>query len=164
MAVSSLIKGRNVDLYVERSGVWVLRACATSCSMELTQELIPVATRDTGFEEDFEPGFNGCSLSFDGMITIDVLGKWQMEDDIANLRVKNHVMIKMENGLGDTLAYDMLALTTNIINTGDVEGWATYSVSMTRCGEMTKVRVINGGLVDSFGNYILDSNGSIIRA
>jgi hypothetical protein len=161
----SKVFGKNVDIYVFRDPDWVLVACARSCALHFNVETIATATADSGTDEDYEPGFVGCTIDFEGVATLDDTLKWQLEEFIDNLRTKLAIRFSFVS-VGITLTYEMNVLLTSVESTNAVEEFSTFSVSMTRCGAHTKTKTTGGTggfrLITEGGDAILTESGDDI--
>lgn len=156
------VDGKDVSIYVRRGTDWVNTVCAISCRMEFSQEMIPVATKDSGRENDYVSGFEDCTISLEGVMTLDELPFYQAEDFLDSPYTKRRILMLFTNSWGDRLSYDMNVLVESYSNAGETDDFAIYNVSMKRCGAWTKQKVFNA-ILDSDGNPVLDSNGYPIR-
>lgn len=163
MAITQYIKGRDINIYIERGVDWVFTACATNLSYERTAEEILITTADSGIEDEYEGGATNASGTMDGVITTDVLGGWQYEEWAASVGQKVNMRIDFTNDYGDLLRYEMNVLITAISVQGDANDFGTFSVGFKRSGIETVTKTIEGGLLDSNLDYILDGSGVIIR-
>lgn len=163
MSITRIIRGKDINIYVDRGGDYVFTACATNCSIERTAEEILITTADSGIEDEYEGGATNATGTMDGVITTDALGGWQYEDWVANVGLKVPLKIEFLNGYGDLLTFEMSVLITNVSAQGDVNDYGSFSVGFKRSGAETVTKTIVGGQQDSNLDYILDGNGVIIR-
>lgn len=162
----SLVRGKDINLYVEKvnaSGTYVVGGCATNLSMEVTAEEINITTADSGLENEYDGGATDCSISLDGVITIDELPFFQYEDWRAAIGTKKNVRIDFTDTYGDRLRYQMSMLITGVSAQGDVNDFGSFSISGKRSGAETVTKIYDNALVDGFGELILDGGGNIIR-
>jgi hypothetical protein len=157
------VHGRDMDIFIERNGVFVFTACATSCDMEVSAEEINITTADSGRENEYDGGSTDCVGSMDGVITLDTLGGWQYEDWREATGTVIPLRFDMTNVYGDRLRYEMNVLILNVGVQGGVNEHGAFNVSWKRSGAETVTKTIVGGLQDSNLDYILDGNGVIIR-
>lgn len=163
MAITKIIRGRDINIYVERGSEFVFTACATNMTYERTAEEIVITTADSGIEDEYEGGATNATGTMDGVITTDALGGWQYEDWLDCVGQKKNIMIDFTNDYGDLLRFEMLVLITNVSAQGDANDFGSFSVGFKRSGAETVTKTIEGGILDSNLDYILDGNGVIIR-
>jgi hypothetical protein len=160
----TLVKGRDVTVYMQVAAEWVLIMCATSCTKDETSEEISITTADSDRENEYIGGSLDCSFTFDGAMTLDIPGRVQYEDLEAEIGNVKRFLIIYENAFGDKLNYEADFLITNINDTNGVNEFSTFSMSAKRSGAATRTKTwADGTLLDSEGNPILDSDGNLIR-
>lgn len=152
-----------MTIYIQRAGNYVLTACATSCDMELSAEVINITTADSGRANEKIGGATDCKGSFDGVITIDQLGGWQYQEWRANIGNVVPLRFDMTDEYGDRLRYEMSVLITNISAQGGVNEFGSFSVDFERSGEETQSTIFDNILVDMDGDPILTDDGDLIR-
>lgn len=155
------VLGRNVRVYVQKEEVFVLTACASSCSKEETAEVVQIR-QNTRRENSYRGTTKDCTLSLEGVTTIDEITKWQFQDFIDSLGDLVHVKLVYENEYGDVLSYECDAIITSVTDQAAATDFATYSVAMLRSGAATTTILYNA-LQDDEGEYILDSQGNLMR-
>lgn len=158
-----MIRGRDITLFAYDDDVATPIYCATSCSIAVDAETIPITTINSGREDEYEGGATNGTLDLSSGITLDSVGGWQFEDFVDEVGNKHRFLIQFTNDYGDILSYAMDAIITSVSGRGDVTDFGLFDASMLRSGPMVKIKTIEGGLVDSEGDYIIDSNGKIIR-
>lgn len=163
----STIHGRDVDLWVERgtdSGEYVLGACATDMSVQRTADEKITTTIDSGREDEYtRSGSTNAVIQFDGAGTLDVLGKWQYEDWLQNIGELVNIRVDYNNYYGDRLRFEMKVVVLEVSDQSNVNDFMTFSITMKRSGAETITKTIEGGILDLNLDYILDTNGVIIR-
>lgn len=157
----TIVRGKDIDLYVKRGLGYVPTACATNLSIEETAEEVNITTVDSGRENEYEGGATDASLSFEGVMTLDELSKWQYEDFVVGNT--EQIRVDFVNSYGDALKYEMFVVIISKSAQGDVNDFGSFSISMKRSGAMTSVKTYDNILVDSDGLPILDSDGNLIR-
>jgi hypothetical protein len=158
-----MIEGRNVRLYVYRSGVPALAVCATNVSKTLSVEQINITTVDSGRENEYIGGSTDSELTLDGVRTLDEITSWQADDFEDQIGEVLRVILIYTNFYGDVLSYDGNVLITGVDDSNPAAEFSTYSISMIRSGAWTKLKSFDSILVDGLGNPILDGNGDLIR-
>jgi hypothetical protein len=160
------VHGKDVNIYIWRTDapilLAVLVACATNCTMTFDVELVRIASPSTGKQRNYAPSFEDCTITLEGVSTLDELPMWQIKEFIDKLGVKLLVIFEMTNDLGDRLAYEMEVLTSTVSIDGDANDFSGFNVTMKRVGTMTVVNTFDA-LQDSDGNYILDGTGHYMR-
>lgn len=162
MAVTA-VYGEDVDLFVLRDGDYVATACAASCGITRTAELIPTTTADSGRENEYVGGATDADLTLDGVITLDELGGWQYEEWVANTGEVVSIRMDFTNSYGDRLRYEMNVLITAVGAQGDVNDFGAFNVTMKRSGGETVSKLLNNVITDEDLNPILDENGRPLR-
>lgn len=121
------INGTNVIL---RKGSTVF-AASTSCSLEVSADQVDVTNKSSNRKKEYMYGFNGYTISCDGLITLDDYDYFDMLTD-------------QKNGTTITVTFTVdtkvITGTCNIESVsveGPVEGVATYSVSLQGTGDYT---------------------------
>jgi len=121
------INGTNVIL---RKGSTVF-AASTSCSLEVNSDQVDVTNKSSNRKKEYMYGFNGYTISCDGLITLDDYDYFDMLTD-------------QKNGTTITVTFTVdtkvITGTCNIESVsveGPVEGVATYSVSLQGTGDYT---------------------------
>jgi hypothetical protein len=160
------VHGKDVIVYIYRTDDIILLArpvaCATNCTLTFDIELVRIASPSTGRQRNYAPSFEDCTITVDGVVTLDELPMWQIKEFIDKIGVKLTAVFEMTNDLGDRLSYEMQVLTSSISITGDTNDFAGFSVSMKRCGTMTVINTFDA-LQDNDGNYLLDGTGHLMR-
>jgi predicted secreted protein len=121
------INGTNVIL---RKG-GVVFAASTSCSLEVSADQVDVTNKSSNRKKEYMYGFNGYTISCDGLITLDDYDYFDMLTD-----QKNGTVITVTF----TVDTKVITGTCNIESVsveGPVEGVATYSVSLQGTGDYT---------------------------
>lgn len=131
------VTGEQVDLYIFRDSSWVPFACAVSVGFRITEEMIPIATVDSGTNEDFEIGFEGMEVSLEGVTTFDEYSKYQLLEFIANRRIKQQIRIEFVDSIGNTYTLTMWVRTSEIGVNNSVDDFSMYDITLVRCGAMT---------------------------
>jgi predicted secreted protein len=121
------INGTNVIL---RKGTTVF-AASTSCTLEVSSDQVDVTNKSSNRKKEYMYGFNGYTISCDGLITLDDYDYFDMLTD-------------QKNGTTITVTFTVdtkvITGTCNIESVsveGPVEGVATYSVSLQGTGDYT---------------------------
>jgi predicted secreted protein len=121
------INGTNVIL---RKGSTVF-AASTSCTLEVSSDQVDVTNKSSNRKKEYMYGFNGYTISCDGLITLDDYDYFDMLTD-------------QKNGTTITVTFTVdtkvITGTCNIESVsveGPVEGVATYSVSLQGTGDYT---------------------------
>jgi hypothetical protein len=155
-----MVEGRNVKLYVYRSGVPVLTVCATNVTRRETVETINITTVDSGRENEYIGGATDAEITLEGVRTISQLADFQVSDfEVGDVY---RIIIIYTDASGSTLSYDGNVLITGIDDSNGAGEFSTYTVSMLRSGPWLKLFNVSGILVDGFGNPILDGEGNYI--
>jgi predicted secreted protein len=121
------INGTNVIL--RKSGT--VFAASTSCSLEVSSDQLDVTNKSSNKKKEYMYGFNGWSVSCDGLITLNDYDYFDMLTD-----QKNATQISVTF----TVDSKVISGTCNIESVsidGPVEGVATYSVSLQGTGDYT---------------------------
>lgn len=121
------INGTNVIL--RKSGT--VFAASTSCTLEVSSDQVDVTNKSSNRKKEFIYGFNGWTVSCDGLITLDDYDYFDMLTD-----QKNNTQISVTF----TVDGKVISGTCNIESVsvdGPVEGVATYSVSLQGTGDYT---------------------------
>jgi predicted secreted protein len=121
------INGTNVIL---RKGSTVF-AASTSCSLEVSADQVDVTNKSSNRKKEYMYGFNGYTISCDGLITLNDYDYFDMLTD-----QKNGTVITVTF----TVDTKVITGTCNIESVsveGPVEGVATYSVSLQGTGDYT---------------------------
>jgi hypothetical protein len=160
----TLVKGKDVTVYMEVDSEWVLIMCATSCTKSETSEEVNVTTADSDRENEYIGGSLDCSFTFDGAMTLDIPGRVQYEDlenEIGNVK---RFLIVYETSFGDKKNYEADFLITSVDDSNGVNEYSTFSMTAKRSGAPTKTKVwADDVLLDSEDNPIWDSDGNVIR-
>lgn len=159
----STVRGRDIDLFIERGGDFVFTACATNCSIERVAEEMNITTADSGRENEYKGGATDASITLDGVITLDELGGWQYEEWVANIGEIVSIRMDFTNDYGDRLRYEMNVLITAVGGQGDVNDFGSFNVTMKRSGAETVSKLLNNVITDEDLNPILDENGRPLR-
>jgi hypothetical protein len=157
-----ITKGKEVNLYVRRDDEWVLTACATSSSKDESAEEINITTADSERENEYIGGSKDATIGLEGVITLDEITRWQWKDFVDNVGNVIRILLTYDNGFGDRYSYDANVLVTNVSDVANVADFATFSIGMKRSGAATTTQLFDA-LQDSDGEYILDSDGNLIR-
>jgi predicted secreted protein len=121
------INGTNVIL--RKAGT--VFAASTSCSLEVSSDQLDVTNKSSNKKKEYMYGFNGWSVSCDGLITLNDYDYFDMLTD-----QKNATQISVTF----TVDSKVISGTCNIESVsidGPVEGVATYSVSLQGTGDYT---------------------------
>jgi hypothetical protein len=105
-----IVRGKDINLFVERDGVFIFSACATNLSIERTAEEINITTANSGIENEYEGGATDATVTLDGVITLDELPGFQYEEWVSAIGTKINVRIEFTNTYGDRLAYNYVCL------------------------------------------------------
>lgn len=157
------VRGKDVSLYVYEGATPVLTVCATNLTKTTTAERINVTTVDSDRENEYIGGSTESEITLDGVRTLDIVGSWQAEDFEDNIGEVLRIIIIYTNQYGDILSYDGNVVVTDVSDNNGASEFSTYSIQMVRSGPWTKLKTYENALVDSNGDFILDSNGDIIR-
>jgi hypothetical protein len=160
------VRGRDINLYVEKvnsSGIYVFSACATNLSMEVTAEEINITTADSGIENEYEGGSTDCTISMDGVVSIDDLSKAMYEDWRSWIGTKKNIRVDFTNSYGDRLRYQMSMLITSVGADGDANDFGMYHLGGKRSGPEAVSKGYDHILVDIDLDPILDTDGDLIR-
>jgi predicted secreted protein len=121
------INGTNVIL---RKGTTVF-AASTSCTLEVSSDQVDVTNKSSNRKKEYMYGFNGYTISCDGLITLDDYDYFDILTD-------------QKNGTTITVTFTVdtkvITGTCNIESVsveGPVDGVATYSVSLQGTGDYT---------------------------
>jgi TP901-1 family phage major tail protein len=118
------------DVILAKSGGAVF-AASTSCSLEVSADQVDVTNKSSNRKKEYMYGFNGYTISCDGLITLDDYDYFDMLTD-----QKNGTVITVTF----TVDTKVITGTCNIESVsveGPVEGVATYSVSLQGTGDYT---------------------------
>jgi hypothetical protein len=139
------VRGKDVNIYVRVGSDWVVAGCATSCTLNVTADVIPTTTADSGRDRTVKGGARNAELTLSGVVTLNETSMWQYEDWMDNYGEVLRVLFEMTDEGGSQLAYDMNALVTNVSNSAPADNYDVFDVSMVRSGAMTKVSAIGVG-------------------
>lgn len=158
------VRGKNVIVYVYRSGSPVLAVCATNISRSDRSGSISTLTRGSGKERTYKGTFRDGTVTLEGVRTLDQMSSWQADDwEVGEIE---RIIIIYEDEAGNSVSYDANVLITGVDDGNPADAWSTYTVTMQRSGAWTKLyNVVVGDehyLVDGNGDFILDSNGDYI--
>lgn len=158
------VLGKDVLLYVFRtisgSSVPVLTVCATNLTRRRTAATVSLLTRGAGKSRIYKSTIKDESLTLEGLITMDTNFQEFEDWDEGS---QHHVIIIYRNSAGDQLSYEGDIVVTGIDDNNGASDFSTYSISMVRSGEWTKLKTFNNVLMDGDGNPIYDGDGSAIR-
>jgi len=117
------------DVILAKSGT--VFAASTSCSLEVSSDQVDITNKSSNRKKEYMYGFNGYTISCDGLITLDDYDYFDMLTD-------------QKNGTTITVTFTVdtkvITGTCNIESVsveGPVEGVATYSVSLQGTGDYT---------------------------
>jgi predicted secreted protein len=158
------VLGKDVTLYVYRSGSPALTVCATNLSRRESVETLNITTIDSGRANEYVGGSTDSEVTLSGVRTLANVSDWQIDDfEIGNTE---RIIIIYLDSAGNSVSYDGNVLITGVEDDNGAADFSTYTVTMLRSGAWTKLyNVVVGDLhylVDGNGDYILDSNGDYI--
>jgi hypothetical protein len=157
------VRGKDVNLYVYRSGTPVLTVCATNVSRRESANTVTLLTRGAGKSRIYTSTTNDSTVTLEGVRTLNSTD-WQIDD--FDIGATEQIIMIYEDSLGNSVAYDGNVVITGIDDSNAAADFSTYTVTMLRSGPWTKLHsVIIGGvnyLVDNNGDQILDGNGDPI--
>jgi hypothetical protein len=159
----TLVKGKDVTVYMEVDSEWVLIMCATSCTKDETTEEVNVTTADSDRENEYIGGSKDCSFSFDGAMTLDIPGRVQYEDLVDEVGNVQRFLIVYTNSYGDALNYEADFLITGVSDTNGVNDFSTFSMTAKRSGAATRTKTWADGVLLDGGIPVWDSDGEVIR-
>lgn len=160
----TLVKGKDVTVYMKVGLDWVLIMCATSCTKSETAESREITTISSGRYVTRKGGALDCSFTFDGAMTLDIPGRVQYEDLLEEIGNVKRFLIIYQNLYGDKLNYEADFLITSVDDNNGVSEFSTFSMTAQRSGPPTKTKEWgNDAWLDDEGNPIWDSDGELIR-
>lgn len=156
--------GKDVNLYVYRSGTPVLTVCATNVTRREGAQTVARLVRGSGKHRLYSSTLLDSTVTLEGVRTLDSTN-WQIDD--FDIGADYRVLIVYKDAANNTVAYDGTVIVTGIDDNNGATDFSTYTVTMIRSGAWTKLTsVVIGGvnyLVDGNGDLILDGNGDYIE-
>lgn len=119
------INGTNVIL--RKSGA--VFAASTSCSLEVSADQVDITNKSSNRKKEYMYGFNGWTVSCDGLIT---LGDYSYFDMLTDQ--KNATSISVTFTVDNKVISGICNIESVSVD-GPVEGVATYSVSLQGTGD-----------------------------
>lgn len=154
----SLVRGKEMNLYVQKAGTFYPMGCAMEASFNLAQELVNVTTADSGVEDEFDFSSEGMTVDASGVVTFDQGSTFQFREFIANRRTKQRILIEFIDTNSNTYTLEMDVLIQNISSTGNVSDYALYDLQLVRSGAMIETYTPGpGGTPGGIGSMILGS-------
>jgi hypothetical protein len=149
------VLGKNVSLYVYRSGTPTLTVCATNVSRRESAQTIARLVRGAGRNRIYSSTLLDSTVTLEGVRTLDGVD-WQIDD--FEIGATERIIIIYEDSLGNSVAYDGNVVITGIDDSNGAADFSTYTVTMLRSGAWTVLHnVVVGGI-----NYLADGNGDLI--
>jgi predicted secreted protein len=136
------VKGKDVNLYIYRSGSPILAVCATNISKKTNAERINITTVDSGRENEYIGGSTDSELTLEGVRTLDEPGSWQADDFEEMIGEVIRVLLIYTDTAGNNVIYDGNTLIADVDDSNNVSEYSTFSVTLVRNGVWTKLNTL----------------------
>lgn len=126
------LKGKNVNLYVDRGGTYVLAICATNISRRASVSTLSTLTKGGGNSRRYKPTIKEEQITLEGLRTLDTPTSFQSHE--FEVGQYYDVRIVYDDLAGNTMTLDGNVLVTGYDDNNGAADFATWSVSMVRNG------------------------------
>lgn len=132
------LKGRNLALLQEVNGVYSPIGLSTSCSIDMDTEMVEMASGSSIFRS-YKPGRHNITIQCDRLINYTTTGgdhiSWismQMSRRAITFRIAT-----VDDGTPYGIGLEGMAYVSHQTATGQVEGYATHSITLQVTGQVT---------------------------
>jgi TP901-1 family phage major tail protein len=133
---AEVVKG--IDLALSVGGVMV--GCARSSSISMSTEMLNAACKEVGAWSASLPGQKSWEISTDGVLVVDVpedAAQYRGFDFVKAWLAGTKLAVKFGTDKTGHQVFNGDVYISNVEMTGEYEGEATYSVSLTGTGPLT---------------------------
>lgn len=133
----SVVKGKNVVLYVQYNGIFQVIACAKGCTLTTAADIGETSSKNTGKWKTFRGRKLSWTVSFDGVCSEDQnLTLPQLRQLQFNLSaVLINFVATDDNGIVE--GFSGYCLITDVTGTSNVSGFYEYNGAAQGIGELT---------------------------
>lgn len=151
------VQGKNSILYIKWRGIWVPISCEVSSGISESSDMIDTTTRDNKGWTTSRPNTQSYSISFTGHT---VLEPGDLILNYFNLVIlkRDRTLIEWQRRIENRMTESGMAYISDIGNTYETEGIATFEMTLTGFGkpEMTDNQNQNGVLADNDNSALVN--------
>lgn len=137
----SLVRGENVLLFIYDGGLWKPMSCGKSCTITTNAEDIETSLTGSGNWRTFEYVALSWSAQLDGLILLQEVNTLCLPDLRVFQSSREKVLLRYQrtDDSGNVYTDEGLAIITSITNNGELDGPATFSMSLKGTGPITMI-------------------------
>jgi len=158
----SLVKGDNVLVEFYDSGQWKPYACARSCTLSTTTELIETSVTGSGKFKHFTPTVNSFSGNIDGIVSLDEAGsltlyelrQYQLGHVLQRMRFTRTAMDGVSVYI-DTVDFYI----TNVTDTSAFDSINTFSVELQGTGVLDQTIIVQPPIITAVKRFEYTATG-----
>jgi predicted secreted protein len=135
----SLVRGENVLLYIYDGGLWKPTSCGKSCSITTNAEEIETSYVNSGNWRTYEYVALSWTAQLEGLVMLQMTNTMCLPDLRAYQFGRQKVLFRYQrtDDSGNVYTDEGLAIITTITDNGDLEGVATFSMTLKGTGPIT---------------------------
>lgn len=137
----SLVRGENVLLFIYDGGLWKPMSCGKSCTITTNAEDIETSIVGSGNWRTFEYVALSWSAQLDGLILLQEVNTLCLPDLRVFQSSREKVLLRYQrtDDSGNVYTDEGLAIITSITDNGELDGPATFSMSLKGTGPITMI-------------------------
>ena len=132
------VRGDNVLVEIYNGTAWQAYACATSCTLETQTSVLETAVPGTGAFATFVAAKNSATGSFDGFVTLGLVGQYSIKD-IRQLQLDQEVLQVRYRRTDGTNTYTdtFQCIITGVSDSAQTDNVASFNVNFQITGAIT---------------------------
>jgi hypothetical protein len=138
------VRGRDANIYRwdSTAAAFQIIGCNASLSVDITENIIPCATADSGDYEDYISGVTDFTVDIENILTLSETTKTQAPDLVVDRKNQQQMKIEFIDSSSNAMVFEFFGLIQNIRLGAPTLGFATWTVSMKGCGAFTITNTI----------------------
>lgn len=140
----NLVKGKNIVVSMNLSGIYYPMFCAKTAELVLDQDEIEVTSVNSGFDREYEPGMSSQTLNCTGIHILDNTGSRISANYLrTNIRrVVQAVRVTQTDDDGNVYVDNFSAIIKRVSISRDTAGYAQSAVDLRITGTVSSTTVI----------------------
>jgi predicted secreted protein len=137
----SLVKGENVLLFIYDGGLWKPMSCGKACSITTNAEDIETSILGSGNWRTYEYVALSWTAQLEGLVVLQEVNTMCLPDLRVFQFSRQKVLLRYQrtDDSGNVYTDEGLAIITSITDNGDLEGAATFSMTLKGTGPITMI-------------------------
>ena len=137
----SLVRGDNVVIYIYDGGLWKLGVCGQSCNLSTNAEDIETSITGSGNWRTYEYVALSWTAQLNGLVFLQMTNTLSLADLRSYQASRTKVLMRFQrtDESGNVYTDEGMAIITSVQDTGDLNGAATFSLSLKGTGPITMI-------------------------